>query len=369
MNHKVVRLSNNLVFYWENEHFICDNYFLQKAKSLNKDLFPILDWFAAPKSTSTLSELINTKGISFNEEEMNYIVEQLIESSILVEEGSEMDKLEKKYSSWDRWGKLVSYYHFGSRVTFKQKLISSEDDKLKLIEKAKKFPPPSMYKEIKNCKRIPLEIPRGLRNKNTFEHVILNRKTTREFSNKKISKQEFSDILFYTFGAIACNLDEGYGPFLYKTSPSGGARHPIEVYPIVLNVEGIEPGIYHYSVKNHDLELIRMGDEKYLRNLCKSIGKDQEHVGKPSVVFVYTALIDREMWKYESPRAYRVIMYDLGHLSQTLYLMSSYFNLGAFFTGAINDEVVDSELNLDTSNEIPLGLSGVGHILGKNLER
>ncbi|MDF5808502.1 hypothetical protein P4123_14470 [Pseudomonas aeruginosa] len=47
--------------------------------------------------------------------------------------------------------------------------------------------------------------------------------------------------------------------FVRKTSPSGGSLHPVEVYPIVLNVDGIERGIYHYSVRRHGLERLWTG--------------------------------------------------------------------------------------------------------------
>ena len=42
-----------------------------------------------------------------------------------------------------------------------------------------------------------------------------------------------------------------------KTSPSGGARHSIETYVVIRDVEGLRPGIYHYAPDRHTLEKIR----------------------------------------------------------------------------------------------------------------
>ena len=36
-------------------------------------------------------------------------------------------------------------------------------------------------------------------------------------------------------------------------TPSGGARNPYEAYVFARNVEGLEPGIYHYSALEHSL--------------------------------------------------------------------------------------------------------------------
>jgi hypothetical protein len=55
-------------------------------------------------------------------------------------------------------------------------------------------------------------------------------------------------------GPHAAREESGAGAYaVLKTSPSGGARHPIEAYVLVRRVTGIRPGVYHYSVKRHAL--------------------------------------------------------------------------------------------------------------------
>lgn len=68
------------------------------------------------------------------------------------------------------------------------------------------------------------------------------------------------------------------------------------------------------------------------------------------------------MWKYKTPRGYRIVMKDVGHLSQTFYLVASWLKLGAFFTGHLKDELVEERLCIDKEKEIVCGLSGIGHI-------
>ena len=61
---------------------------------------------------------------------------------------------------------------------------------------------------------------------------------------------ELSRVLFLTSGISA-------DPFgnARRTAPSSGALYPIELYPVVHSVDGIEPGVYHYAYREHALEL------------------------------------------------------------------------------------------------------------------
>src|SRR5205823_548081 len=144
--------------------------------------------------------------------------------------------------------------------------------------------------------------------------VLHRRRTMRLFTRKKISLNDFSTLLLWTWGKTYNILDPHIGEYILKTSPSGGARHPIEVYPIVLRVEDVDSGIYHYSVRKHELEPIRRGNfEDTIVRLCGN----QEWLRDASAVFFMTALLERSMWKYEQSHAYRVVLLDAGHLGQT----------------------------------------------------
>ena len=51
----------------------------------------------------------------------------------------------------------------------------------------------------------------------------------------------------------------GLGNLPVKTSPSGGARHSLEVYLWCSRVDGLAQGIYHYRPDRHELELLKAG--------------------------------------------------------------------------------------------------------------
>ena len=73
------------------------------------------------------------------------------------------------------------------------------------------------------------------------------------------------------------------------------------------------------------------------------------------------ARLDRHHWKYRNhPKAYKAVLLDSGHLSQTFYLLATERRLGAFYTAAINDLDVAARLGLRPQIEIAIGASGIG---------
>ncbi|MBX9697461.1 MAG: SagB/ThcOx family dehydrogenase, partial [Alphaproteobacteria bacterium] len=87
---------------------------------------------------------------------------------------------------------------------------------------------------------------------------LKQRKTSRCFNGQSSTLEELSTLLFASFGLIHGEWKEltshGFEEIGYRrSSPSGGALHPVEAYVFVFNIEGISPGVYHYNVKGHFL--------------------------------------------------------------------------------------------------------------------
>jgi SagB-type dehydrogenase family enzyme len=181
--------------------------------------------------------------------------------------------------------------------------------------------------------------------------VLRSRRTRRSLLRASITLAEFSTILLWTWGGHELRRDADLGAYFFKTSPSGGARHPIEVYPSVSRVEGVEPGLYHYSVKRHSLE--RLGElpsETELVRLCGG----QEWVADACAVFFMTAVATRSLWKYPNAHAYRVMFLDAGHLDQTFHLVCTNIGLAPFTTTAIQGSEVEDLLDVDGIGELAL---------------
>jgi SagB-type dehydrogenase family enzyme len=137
--------------------------------------------------------------------------------------------------------------------------------------------------------------------------------------------------------------------------PSGGARYPLEIYPVNNSISEIEKGIYHYNPLKHKLTLINK-NEIYRKKLIESI---LQQLGtlinrEPDVVFIITAVFARTMWKYKNI-GLSLIMSELGCLYQTMYLVATEMNLAPCPLGGTHEELVKDWLNLNWFEESQVG--------------
>lgn len=186
--------------------------------------------------------------------------------------------------------------------------------------------------------------------------MLLARRTHRQFSNGKLSLRALSHLLYYTWGVMGY-LQTPFGRLAHKTSPSGGARHPVEVYVLALKVDDLQAGLYHYHAKNHCLELLRKGR---MTEKAASYCAGRSFVKGAAALFLMTAVFPRSMWKYRFARGYRVVTLDAGHLCQTFCLTATYLGLAPFSTAALNDSEIEKDLGIDGISESVLYAAGVG---------
>jgi SagB-type dehydrogenase family enzyme len=212
---------------------------------------------------------------------------------------------------------------------------------------------PSPYKEFPYAlKHFPIRSPDQTGGKPLWD-VIAQRRSIREFSLQSITFYELSQLLWATQGITSreCGFD-------FRAVPSAGALYPIETYIVVNRVEEIVAGIYHYNVKEAQLNLLKEGN--FGPSICQA-GLGQEMLEEAASVFIWTAMIKRSKWKYRE-RAYRYIYMDVGHIGQSLYLAATSLNLGCCTVGAFFDEEVDRVIGVDGKEEITVYLGAVGRI-------
>jgi SagB-type dehydrogenase family enzyme len=190
-----------------------------------------------------------------------------------------------------------------------------------------------------------------------LENVLRRRRTCRSYTGEAISREAFATVLRTTWGSTHRLRDAELGEYVLKTSPSGGARHAIEVYPIVLAVETLAPGLYHYAVGDDRLEVLSTAE---LSDEIVELACGQHWLRDAAAVFVMTAVVARSMWKYASPHAYRVLHLDAGHLGQTFHLVCTALGLGPFTTAATKNAELEATLGLDGIREIVLYTAAVG---------
>lgn len=186
--------------------------------------------------------------------------------------------------------------------------------------------------------------------------VLRQRRTWRRFSSGALSERQVSTLLWWTAGVQAwLHTPQGERVAL-KSSPSAGARHPINVYVLARNVAGVAPGFYAYDGERHRLRGIKGQRPGDVRQFLPR----QHWYERSAVVLFFCAEFGRTMSRYRFPRAYRAIAAEAGHLCQTFCLVATAMGIAPFSTMALAEDAIDRELGLDGITESVLYAAGAG---------
>lgn len=210
---------------------------------------------------------------------------------------------------------------------------------------------PETYKNYPSAPKV--ELPPAQKENGPFLwEVIKSRRSHRSFQDKPLSKAQLSQLLWAAQGITARFMDHEL-----RAAPSAGALYPVETYCVVHKVQDIPPGIYHFGVREHQLEEIKQGN--FRQDIAKA-ALDQRMTSTANVVFVWTAVFRRCKWKYHQ-RAYRYVYLDAGHIAQNLALAAVGLGLSSCQIAALYDDEVNTLLEVDGEEESVLYLSVVGY--------
>jgi SagB-type dehydrogenase family enzyme len=211
--------------------------------------------------------------------------------------------------------------------------------------------PVELYKAYPGAPVVGLPEPRVVGGLPAGE-AIAARRSTRSYSPRPMSLDELSRFLFLTSGISSDRFGSAR-----RTAPSSGALYPIEVYPIVHNVDGLERGVYHYAYREHAIELVRSED---MRGRVVEQGLGQEFLGQCGAVLFVTMILQRMRPKYQD-RSYRYGLLEAGHLGENAYLAATAMGLGACGIGAFMDDAMNEMIGVDGVEEAVVYMLAVGH--------
>jgi SagB-type dehydrogenase family enzyme len=187
--------------------------------------------------------------------------------------------------------------------------------------------------------------------------VVLARRSWRRFGEGTIPLATFSTLLGLTSGVQQWVDVPGQGRVALKTSPSGGARHPIEVYVLAWRIDGLAAGLYHYAPDVHALESVQpgLGSSRVPTYLPEG-----DYWTDACALVLFSSVYEREIWRYHYSRAYRAPLVEAGHLCQTFCLLATSYGLAPFCAMALGDKAIEQDLQLDGISESVLYAAGVG---------
>jgi len=184
-----------------------------------------------------------------------------------------------------------------------------------------------------------IQLPKPkLEGKVSVEEAISKRRSLREFKGKALSIEEVGQLLWAAQGITH--------PAGYRAAPSAGALYPLEVYLVVRDVEGLEPGVYKYHVKTHSLTIVTKASpgKSPVYELYQA-ALSQECIQRAHINIVLGAVFERTTSKYRE-RGYRYVYMEAGHAAQNVLLQAEALGLGGVVVGAFYDEMVRSALSM-----------------------
>jgi SagB-type dehydrogenase family enzyme len=255
--------------------------------------------------------------------------------------------------AWGGWNPIAGFFHAATRdVRFSPRAAAN----LALRRRAREAPPPAAVHARPDAPAADVHAlpPPALRT--ALATTLRARRSWRRLGRGALPLETLATLLGLTWGVQAWVDVDGFGWMPLKTSPSGGARHAVEAYVAVRRVQGLSPGLYHYEAAAHRLVRRRRGLPARVLAACVP---HQTWMAQAPVLVFMTAVFARAQWRYQTPRAYRTVLAEVGHHAQTFCLLATERTLAPFCTMALADRATERLLGVDGLREAALYAVGV----------
>lgn len=349
--------------------FNSDNQFLALPILHGEEIPIVVDEFLALSKIPTDEWIVEQQ---LNTEVKPETLSRLKEYGLVLEKNKKPNQFSERETKLcdQKWNIYAALYHFMTKwksvnVDLQLKHYEGEEnielyhDSMNTVVEAHGNPPHHFHnREGKEEFALPII----KEEKDPFYELLIRRKTSRVFDrDTPLSLEKLNKMLYYVFGCYGYYKMQDKLWMLKKSSPSGGSLHPTEAYILILNVEKLSPGLYHYNVEKHSLVLLKEYTREQAEEHANVFTAGQNYPKDASALFVMTSRFFRNFWKYQQHTiSYKVLLFDAGHLSQTFYLTAAKLELGAFVTGAINASHIEEELSIDGFEEGATLVCGCG---------
>ncbi len=265
-------------------------------------------------------------------------IDDLIDMRAVTVEHSDLALFEESFERGWKWGIPAALFHFS--VQDPEEHLSLEESEDRQVAKLQAEPQPELYsRSPANCEV--LRLPQA---DSDLLRLMARRRTVRTGASEPITLEQLSDCLRAGLGIVG-ETGNRAGRLPLSMTPSGGARHPYEAYVVVKSVDGLAPGTYHYAAIDHSLARVNDSPPPMFSELVGGQGWADE---MPCLVCL-CARLERTMWKYDDPNAYRVVLIEAGHIGQNVMLAATSHGLTACPTAALNHSRINSCISDDNS--------------------
>jgi SagB-type dehydrogenase family enzyme len=330
-----LRASRTIVIGWDQDQLVACNFLTRQVIGCTPDLVEFLsdidDWQPADEL------LARYPGVEPD------TLSALVQATMLIEADTEIARREDEYRANWTWGLPAAALHFC--VQDSQPMTLEEGERTQ-IAKSKTEPSPRLH--IENRGRFGRVIPFAQPDRSGLLEIMSQRRTVRECdSSAIIGRETLGECLFAGLG-INGWTSNSVAELPLSMTPSGGARNPFEAYIVAVRVAGLAPGLYHYSAAEHSLGFMAAA-----RVDLAELFAGQEWARTMTCAVILSAALERTMWKYSDPNAYRVVMIEAGHIGQNIMLAATDRGLTACPTAALNHSLIRELFGLGQITDAP----------------
>ena len=341
-----VRRAPYLIFYWRRDRLIARNYATGVASVVPAGVCQLLDICVAWKTVGEIGAALGSRSSA----QLSKLIRRLVTRGLLQQSNRPVDSRERSMATLDPWNPEAGFFH---TVTKNVRFWPPQEAQRQARQRARELPMPAFVKRYPGLRTIELPV---MERSGEFARIACERRTWRRFAAAPVTIDELATLLALSAG-VQKWVRIGGRDLPLKTSPSGGARHPIEAYVIARRVRDLPPGLYHYNAGRH--ALARLRNAPSIARL-KAYMPNSGHFARTPVLVVFTAVFERQLWRYPYSRAYRAALIEAGHVCQTFCLAATSLGLAPFSLMGLADPIIERDLGIDGIGESVLYAAGVG---------
>lgn len=245
--------------------------------------------------------------------------DQLIEHAraadiLLTEE--EHDELERFFGAWP-WGSIAAAFMFG----YETESFLEHDREL---SRARRLPAsqPSAPAFHGHAQTLPVAPDKGL------SRVVRRRRSRRTFGWKAASGRDVAACLQAAFGVTGENEYE-QGPSVFLTgAPAPGGVNTYDAFLLARDVEGYDPGTYHYLPERHALTRSAGAVVPFDR-----LFGSQAWCAEASCAIVLVGDLERQAARYRFPTTLGAVLIEAGARVELILLQAEELSLAATMVG------------------------------------
>lgn len=223
--------------------------------------------------------------------------------------------------------------------------------------------PQPIIEDLPKKGNVIIDLPKKDKSILKYDNIDLcidKRKSRRNFNEEPLSIDQLSYLLWAT--AQIKEVIPAYartGKASIRNTPSAGGRQAFDTYLTINKVDNLTPGLYRYLAMSHRLEFIKPLTLAESEQLLNKITLDQKYCGKAQVMFIWVCKAYLGEWRY-ALEAHKLMLLDVGHICQNLYLACEALGIGAVAIGAYDQQGFDNFIELDGEEEFTTYLASVG---------